>query len=65
MWGIGFKRTVNVQGRYLSVKDKIYEEQNTIKRYFVLFGFKIQIWEKEYISDIKIEDETKVGFKNG
>ena len=64
MWGIGFKRKVNVQGRYLSVKDKIYEEQNVIKRYLVLFGLMIQIWEKEYVSDIKIDDETKVGFKN-
>ena len=64
MWGIGLKKIVDVKGRYLSVKDKIYEEQNTIKRYIILFGLKIQIWEKDYKSDIKIEDETKVGFKN-
>ena len=65
MWGIGLKRKVNVNGRYLSLKDKVYEEQNIIKLYIVVFGLKFQIWEKEYISDIKIEDESKVGFKNG
>ena len=64
MWGIGFKKKIRVDGEYLDVKDKIYQEKNTVKKYVMIFGLGIQIWEKEFESDITLPEKSEgLGFK--
>lgn len=62
MWGIGIKKEYNIEGEYVSLTEGIVNEESLVKKFLMLFGLKLKIWEKKYKSNYTIRENKKVGY---